>query len=135
MYLDACKKLLESVDLPIDGLEDQFENFLLLLRDGDLIGLIGLETHKSSGLLRSLAVKPVFQGNGLGILLTDAILEKAKEMMLKEVYLLTETAENFFIKRGFSRINRELAPETIKSSKEFAHVCPVSASLMKIALV
>lgn len=132
--VEDAKILLQSLQLPLDGVEDQFENFLLLFLNQELIGLIGLEIYGSIGLLRSLAVKTEYQGNKLGSLLTDRIIEKCKKLGIQSIYLLTETAKDFFLKKGFTILNRDEAPLILHQAKEFAYTCPESATLMKKTL-
>ncbi|MHA2294604.1 MAG: arsenic resistance N-acetyltransferase ArsN2 [Candidatus Hodarchaeales archaeon] len=130
--MDKSKELLLSVNLPLDGLEDQFENFLVLQSETDIIGLVGLEIYGDVGLLRSFAVKPSYQGKGLGKKLLDKLLEKSRELDLKEVFLLTDTAEEYFLKQGFTLVDRQEAPDGIKQSVEFSQICTSSPFMKKI---
>jgi len=49
----------------------------------------------------------------------------------QDVYLLTETAESFFVRLGFEPISREEAPADIRASEEFRCLCPESAAFMR----
>jgi amino-acid N-acetyltransferase len=62
--------------------------------------------------------------------LVSSIENLAKRKKIYEIYLLTETAENFFKKLDYCIIQKELAPEAIKNTSEFSSVCPQSAVLM-----
>jgi amino-acid N-acetyltransferase len=44
--------------------------------------------------------------------------------------LLTTTAEDFFRALGYARIARELAPEAIRTTREFSSLCPASSVVM-----
>lgn len=55
----------------------------------------------------------------------------AKAHGVEEVYLLTTTAEGFFARLGYERVEREGAPESIRGTKEFSSICPSSAVLMR----
>jgi amino-acid N-acetyltransferase len=46
------------------------------------------------------------------------------------MYLLTMTAEGFFERRGYRRVDRTQAPLAIKSTPEFASLCPASSAFM-----
>jgi hypothetical protein len=59
--LDKVLKLLESLDLPGDGVEEHLDEFLVAEEAGRVIGAVGLEVYGSVGLLRSLAVEPLEQ--------------------------------------------------------------------------
>jgi len=45
--------------------------------------------------------------------------------------LLTTTADGFFQKQGWKVIHRNEVPEKIKTSTEFASICPSTAICMK----
>ena len=96
-----------------------------------IAGTIGLEIYESIALLRSMATDPVYRNRGVAPSLLEALIEYAKKKEVKELYLLTETAEAFFHKRGFLKINREEAPQEIKQSTEVSHICSFSVVLMK----
>jgi N-acetylglutamate synthase-like GNAT family acetyltransferase len=49
---------------------------------------------------------------------------------VRRIFLLTTTAEAFFARRGYGRIAREHAPESIRTTCEFADICPASSALM-----
>lgn len=92
--------------------------------------MAGLEVHGHFGLLRSVAVRPDQQGTGLGQRLCAAIEERASDQEVKALYLLTETAEGFFLKLGFLSLSSDQAPPEIRATDEFQHLCPESAVLM-----
>ena len=98
--------------------------------DGKVIGAGGLEFHHSYALLRSVAVDEGQRGKEFGKEIVKDLLDRAKNKSIKEIYLLTETAHGFFLKRGFVDVARENVPTEIKASSEFASVCPVSAACM-----
>ena len=62
--------------------------------------------------------------------LCDAVERRAASLGARRLYLLTETAEEFFQRRGYRLAERTSAPKGIASSREFAAVCPTSAQLM-----
>jgi len=132
--LPAIKALLESVNLPLQGVEDHWDNFILLKKENVVGGTVGLEIYNDKALLRSLAVAGAQQGHGFGQKLYFAIIEKAREHGIREIYLLTETAEKFFAKQGFEKISRDSADVKVKESIEFRSACPGTASCMRLKL-
>ena len=64
----------------------------------------------------------------------SAILERAKIGGVREVYLLTTTAEKYFPRYGFEVIERAAVPAEVHESSEFASVCPASAVAMRLKL-
>jgi amino-acid N-acetyltransferase len=49
---------------------------------------------------------------------------------IKELYLLTNTAEGFFSKIGFNKVERDNVPDSIRATKEFQSLCPSTAACM-----
>ena len=93
-------------------------------------GIVGLELFKTIGLLRSLAVVQTRRRNGLGSKLVAHAEDYAGSHGIKSLYLLTNTAETFFMHRGYKRIRRDDAPSAIQGTREFSEICPVSSILM-----
>jgi len=128
--LAPALKLLEDAALPVVGVEEWFDRFVVAEHDGRVIGVAGLEVHGTDGLLRSVAVADDWRGRGLGGALTDEVVARASHDRLSAVYLLTETAENFFPRHGFVRIERDAASDAVKQSAEFSGLCPSSSVAM-----
>ena len=127
---DIIKNLLQSVELPIEGVRENINNFLLHFEEGQFIGTVGLEIYGKKALLRSLAVIKEYQGKGFGRKLCRSIIENARKLKISELYLLTEGAEDFFTARGFSIVSRETVDKKVKSSIEFRVLCPQTATCM-----
>jgi amino-acid N-acetyltransferase len=123
--------LLEENRLPREGLLPHLPTTLVARSGGRLVASAALEVYGDVALLRSLAVEEAHRGAGLGIRMTREALDLARRLGVSKVILLTETAEGFFAKQGFRRIAREAAPERVRSSVEFASVCPTSAVAME----
>ncbi|MHA2225816.1 MAG: arsenic resistance N-acetyltransferase ArsN2 [Candidatus Hodarchaeales archaeon] len=123
-------KLLKEVELTVEGVSDHFPNFFVMKNGEQIIGCAGIEIYEDVGLLRSIAVHSSFQNEGLGHQLVGTIHDFSIEKGLKEIYLLTETAENFFMKLNYTVIPREKADPRVKQSIEFTSACPASAVCM-----
>src|SRR5262245_47332726 len=122
--------LLERLALPIDGLRGHV-NTLFVARDGEIVvGSAALEVYGEGALLRSVAVAPEYQRVGLGRRLIDVALDSAWERGVPSVYLLTTTAEPYFAKLGFARIDRDQVPADVQRSIEFTSACPSSATVV-----
>ncbi len=130
--LPAIIALLASNELPTADVQpDSHPEFLITRRDGRVIGVVGLERYGDVGLLRSLAVSPDHRGLGLGVALTRALEDSAARSGIASLVLLTETARDFFLRRGYQVISRDDAPEAVQASSEFRSLCPDSAVCMK----
>jgi N-acetylglutamate synthase-like GNAT family acetyltransferase len=127
--------LLDECGLPREGLPPHLST-TLVARDGNqIVGSSALEIYEESALLRSVAVKPSFRGQGLARRLTRAALDLAKHHQVTAAYLLTETASTFFSKLGFKPIPRSDVPEKIQRSVELATLCPDTATVMEMSLI
>lgn len=124
-------QLLESQKLPFEDLPTGLNNFYAAVEDDQVVGLIGMELYGSYGLLRSMVVHPEFRNRQIAENLVSQIEEKAASAGIVSMFLLTETAENYFSRKGYEKISREEVPADVKSSSEFSHVCPESATVMK----
>jgi len=124
--------LIRRCELPDHGVAERFGHFFVVREDdGRIVGTGGLEVHGEYGLLRSVAVEPDYRGQGLGVRLLEAALERARQLELRSVYLLTTTARDFFARHRFAERSRDDAPDAIRGSWEFQTGCPTSAVLMQ----
>jgi amino-acid N-acetyltransferase len=124
-------KLLSAAKLPVEDLPVGLNNFIVAIENDRVIGVAGLELYGSYGLLRSVAVDPQQRSKGIAAGLLTRIEEIAIGLNLEGIYLLTETAADYFNKKGYEHIARMDIPEEVKASSEFSHVCPQSAIAMK----
>lgn len=92
--------------------------------------VVGLELHGADALLRSLVVSPDRRAQGLGRMLVEHVEAHAREHGVVTLYLLTTTAERFFLSNGYVSTPRESAPPSIRSSAEFASLCPASSAFL-----
>jgi amino-acid N-acetyltransferase len=90
--LTAVESLLAANDLPVDGVRDNFDSFIVAIDNDAIVGVIGLEKFDSAALLRSAVVQSDSRGSGVGRQLVEQILERAEQCGIDEVYLLTTTA-------------------------------------------
>ena len=127
----AIIDLLSASKLPTKDLPDTLENFFVVTCDSTVIGVAGLEIYGSYGLLRSVAVDTFYRNKNVGASLLSSVEQAAAKKGLKALYLLTETAADYFTRNGYTPVSRDEVPETVKSSSEFSHVCPVSAVVMQ----
>jgi len=129
--LPTIRELLVDAGLPVDGLFE-VPTSLFVARDGDLVvGAVALERHGDDGLLRSLVVDPSQRGKGIGSGLAGAAEAAALRQGMEGVYLLTETAADFFARQGYEPIPRDGAPEAVMASIEWTVACGASAVPMR----
>jgi amino-acid N-acetyltransferase len=129
--LKKLQHFLQTNKLPYADIKTDGDVFVAYYdAKGNIIASGGLELYGASALLRSIAVDQHYRGKELGKRMVDDLIVKAKDLKIDFVFLLTETARAFFLKKGFSDVSRDDVPVEIKSSSEFSFVCPVSAACM-----
>ena len=129
--LPQIHALLERLHLPLQGVDEHLPTMVVAREAHEIVGTAGLELYAEGALLRSVAVEPRWQGKQLGHQLTDAALQLAATHGASAVFLLTTTAERFFPKFGFERIDRAQVPPSVRESVEFQSACPASAIVMR----
>jgi amino-acid N-acetyltransferase len=123
--------LLQAQGLPVSDISaEHLEHFFFAGSDGSPTGLVGLELYGTDALLRSLVVDENFRGKGLGSTLINYAEQYAASKGVRSIYLLTTTAEAFFKRLGYERIERSHAPTSIQQTREFAGLCPASSAFM-----
>jgi amino-acid N-acetyltransferase len=133
-YKESVINLLSVNKLPTTDLPGNLADFYVYLDEDTVKGVVGLEVYGNYGLLRSLAVDPSARSNGLAASLLTWIEETASAKGLEDIYLLTETAVDYFDKHGYEHIARMDVPEEIKLSSQFMGICPETATAMKKTL-
>ena len=99
-------------------------------RDGERLGCGGGEHRGGDAALRSVVVLPGLRGRGLGRQVTEAVLREAAGPGARRAWLRTPTAAPFLERLGFIRYDRTAAPQSIRSTRQAAGLCPSSAALM-----
>ena len=131
---EAFRALLKSSNLPADDLDYKKDLLVGYYEGDDLVGTGGLEIYGPYALLRSLSVKMGIRGKSVGTTITEFLLAEAKVRKLKAIYLLTETAHGFFLKKGFKDVARTDVPGEVKQSAEYSKLCSQSAAVMCLEL-
>jgi amino-acid N-acetyltransferase len=124
--------LLGRAGLPTEGVDaEALSDFVIAEDGGTPVGVVGLEVYRESALLRSAAVEESWRGSGVGRALIDRALALSKERGIRDVFLLTTTAEHYFPRFGFACVGRGSVPEAVKASAEFQGACPTTAIVMQ----
>jgi amino-acid N-acetyltransferase len=132
--LPAVLALLGRSQLPTAGVADALPHFVIAENETQVVGVAGLELYGSSALLRSVAVEESWRGTGVGRTLIDRALAVTRERGIKDVFLLTTTAEHYFPRFGFTCVSRDSVAEAVQASAEFRGACPASAVVMRKTL-
>lgn len=132
--LAAVFTLLKRTGLPQEGLTDLLSTIVVVREADQIIGCAALEVYGAVALLRSVAVDPAHRSRGLGQQLVLDRLREAQKLGIQQVYLLTETAGDYFPRFGFRLIERSAVAPAIHRSVEWTSACPLSAQAMVLQI-
>jgi amino-acid N-acetyltransferase len=128
--LNGVQALLRSNNLPFDDCGDHLSNFIGIAQGNQLIAIGGFEHVGRLALLRSVAVDAQYRGLGLGSSLIQKILGQLTLLKVETVYILTETADQYFSRFGFKVVERDRLPVEIQTTQQFQTLCPAFAIAM-----
>ncbi len=126
----AVVQLLNESGLPTTDVNEPGVKLFCIINQGEVIVSGGYQLLGNYALIRSLAVKERFKGKYLGELMLKYLLDECSERSVKKVFLLTTTAEAYFVKHGFSTVDCDEVPEIIKQTSEFSSLCPATAIVL-----
>jgi len=129
--LESVSQLLSRNNLPVADLGAHLDSILLAKYEGTLTGVVALEHHGEEALLRSLCVQEAHRCTGVGVALVSAIEAAAVALGVRELYLLTVSAAEYFDRLGFTPVSRAQIPEAIRQTEQFRTLCPASAICMR----
>jgi N-acetylglutamate synthase-like GNAT family acetyltransferase len=130
----GVEALLTDSGLPLDGVPETLDAFVVAEHDGALVGVAGLEVCCEHALLRSVAVSPTWRSKGLGRALVTRVIADAESRQIDALYLLTTTADRYFPHFGFAQVTRDTVPADVQATAEFRSACPASATVMRRAV-
>jgi len=82
-----------------------------------------------------VAVAADYRKSGIGRRIVRQLLDRLASRGLREFYLLTTTAEEYFKKRGFKTIDRDEVHPQLLASREFQDACPTTAICMRLVML
>ena len=128
--IDQIENLLKKYHLPVNDILEYIDNFVVSEQENRIIGVGGYETVGDIALIRSIAVVQEYRGKSIGINIYRLLERKILNTGIKEVFLLTETASDYFKKLGFTIKNRANIPHAVTTTKQFKELCPSTAIIM-----
>ena len=133
-HLAQLEELLRQNNLPTQDCAEQAQNFYGIFDGDELIAAGGLEPAADFVLLRSVVVQEQYRASGLARNISEYLISLAEADSRLAVYLLTETAESYFRKLGFTPLSRAEVPAAIAQTRQFSALCPDSASCLVMQL-
>ena len=128
--LARIEELLRDSNLPFSDCVEHIDNFIIKEENNILVGIGCIEIYGSYGLIRSIAVNQNHRKNGVAKNILKIIRQRAFDSGVTRIYLLTETAIDYFNKLNFKDVKRSDVPDSIKNTKQFKEFCPSSAVVM-----
>jgi amino-acid N-acetyltransferase len=127
------KETLTAGGLPTVGVDKAVEQFLVA-EGSQVIGVLGALYDTPKALLRSFAVSPAQRSKGVGGTLVVEIFKELQRQEIEEVYLITDTAAEYFRRVGFYEITRAEMPANLLKESGLDEACPCSSKCMKYLL-
>ncbi|HGL6719986.1 arsenic resistance N-acetyltransferase ArsN2 [Burkholderia contaminans] len=128
--LSSIETLLRQCGLPVVGVGDHLQNFVVAIEDSMMCGCGGIEHYGEAALMRSVAVAEHARDSGLGQTIVSRLVTECHSRKVRSLVLLTTTAEDYFARQGFVSVARDDVPPTVLASSQFRGVCPGSAVSM-----
>jgi amino-acid N-acetyltransferase len=126
----AAIALLKKNNLPTEDL-DPGKQLFVVEEGAEVIATVAVEYDFNDALLRSLSVAEEKRKTGVGVELVNFIEDYVRKQGVQNLYLLTTTAADFFLKRGYQIIDRGSVPHFIQNTKEYSVLCASASTLMK----
>jgi amino-acid N-acetyltransferase len=127
----AVRTLIEAAGLGAADLEPADWVHFIVARKGDaIVGAVGLEPFGKWALLRSLVVAAAHRQRAIASRLVAAIEKYARARGVGQIYLLTTSAVDFFVKQGYQMVERAAAPAPVQATEEFRTICPATAACL-----
>jgi C_GCAxxG_C_C family probable redox protein len=126
--------LLEQYSLPTQDILYEKQLFWMVKKDKQVLGTIAIENYEPFGLLRSFAVDPSNQNQGIGASMLYHAVAQSEKLGIEYLYLLTDTAARYFEMHEWTYIRRESVPKELLQSEEFKSICSDSTSCMFLAV-
>lgn len=109
-------------------------NFIVCVKNEEIIGCVGLEICESYALFRSFWVASNFRKQWIAHELCQRIFAFARSKQLHSLYLLTALKTQYYELHGFQVIPRQEAPSCIQNTLQFKQLCLASSPCMQLIL-
>jgi N-acetylglutamate synthase-like GNAT family acetyltransferase len=128
----GIRELLSHTELAYPELDEHIDDLLIVCDEvREVVGCVAMELYDQAGVLRSLATSPKRRGEGLGWMLADAALGRARARGCRRVYLITESASDFFAEKfGFRAVQLSLVDAAVAESAVFRTATPNATAMV-----
>lgn len=122
--------LLQGAGLSTAGLESAYDRGWVALQGRDVVGFLTADQVGEAALIRSLAVAPAWRNQGVAARLLARCKRDWRTQGIRQLWLLTETAEHWFAQHAFQRVARTALPVFWQSHPLVKGVCSATAIVM-----
>lgn len=130
--VNAYAKKGEMLSLSLNDIYEKIFEFMLFEENGEVLGCCAIHpSWEDLAEVRSLAVREDAFGRGIGKILVESAVNRAREFGIKNVFALTYKVD-FFKKLGFREIKKESLPKKIWSD---CLKCPMFPDCDEIAVI
>jgi thioredoxin type arsenate reductase len=119
----AVEALLAAAGLPLEGAAEALALGVVAREHVTVVAAAAIERYGDAGLLRSVVVARAHRGSGVGRAIVAASEDLARSEGIRDLYLLTETAVDWFPRLGYAVVARQVASAAVGASIEFTTVC------------
>jgi len=131
----AVRRVLTVTSLEEPARDEQHGSFFVLRNEDGTVGCVSLEVLGDDAILRALAVDSKFRGAGYGWMLADMAVSQARWRGVRRIYLLTDTASDFFAaKFGFRVVDRSTLSKQVAASETFTQPAGAQQVAMRLDL-
>jgi UDP-N-acetylmuramate: L-alanyl-gamma-D-glutamyl-meso-diaminopimelate ligase len=131
----AVRAMLAGIGLEETARDDQQGSFFVLRNEDGVVGCVALEVLGDDAILRALAVDLKHRGAGYGWMLADTAVNQARWRGVRRIYLLTESAGDFFAaKFGFRVVDRSTLSRQVAAAETFTRPTGAQQVAMRLDL-
>lgn len=124
-------KLAKYQTLDIGGSKVVTNFISAVAENGEIAGVVGLETYDSNALLRSLAVDKLYVGKGAAEALVQKVEDTATNKGMRKIYaLIHKELQPFFENLDYEIVSLDKIPLNIKKTDEYVYFRDIDFSCM-----
>lgn len=127
--------LLQQAGLSTMGLDSAYAQGWVALSGARVVGFLTADQVGEAALVRSLAIDPGWRRQGVAARLLARCKRDWRAQGVRQLWLLTETAVDWFTQQGFQQVTREELPVCWQSHPLVKSVCASSADVMHCRLL